>query len=133
MVRIGRLAFLAIAYLFLASIVVQVFVAGLGLFAGEENFDLHGIFGFTAVHGLSLLLPIAAAIGRTGRRTMGLGLLIFVVVTVQVALPGLREGMPLLAALHPVIALLIFWLALRILGQARTAASWSNPVAVTGN
>jgi hypothetical protein len=133
MVRIGRLAFLAIAYLFLVSIVVQFFVAGLGLFVGEENFELHGIFGFTAVHGLSLLLPIAAAIGRTGRRTIGLGLLLFVLVTVQVTLPGLREGVPLIAALHPVNALLIFWLALRILGQARTFASSSNSAAAAGN
>jgi len=129
-VRIGRLAFLAIAYLFLVSIVVQVFVAGLGIFAGEENFELHAIFGFTAVHGLSLLLPIAAAIGRTGRRTIGLGLLLFVVVTVQVVLPGLRVDMPIIAALHTVNALLIFWLALRIIGMARTFASASDPPAV---
>ena len=37
-----RFAFAAVAWLFLACVVVQFFLAGLGVFAGAENFECIG-------------------------------------------------------------------------------------------
>jgi hypothetical protein len=114
MVGTMRLVYAAAAWLFVGAVVVQVFLAGLGLFAGAKNFDLHAFFGFTVVHLISLLLVILGALGRVGRRNMWLGVLLFVLIGVQVSLPGLRTDLPLVAAIHPVNALLIFWLGLHI-------------------
>jgi hypothetical protein len=121
MVGTMRLVYAAAAWLFVGAVVVQVFLAGLGLFAGAKNFDLHAFFGFTVVHLISLLLVILGALGRVGRRNMWLGVLLFVLIGVQVSLPGLRTDLPLAAAIHPVNALLIFWLgaAHRLTGKAR--------------
>jgi hypothetical protein len=114
MVGTMRLVYAAAAWLFVGAVVVQVFLAGLGLFAGAKNFDLHAFFGFTVVHLISLLLVILGALGRVGRRNMWLGVLLFVLIGVQVSLPGLRTDLPLVAAIHPVNALLICWLGLHI-------------------
>ena len=113
MIGAVRWTYLTVAWLFLASVVVQVFLAGLALFAGE-SFELHALFGFSAVHLLSLLLIPLAALARAGRRSISLAVGLFVVMSVQVSLPGLRTTLPLAAALHPVNALLIFWLGLQI-------------------
>lgn len=113
MIDAMRWTYLAVAWLFLASVVVQVFLAGLALFAAE-TFELHGVFGFTAVHLLSLLLIPLAALAKSGRRNIWLAVGLFVVMSVQVSLPGLRTTLPLAAALHPVNALLIFWFGLQI-------------------
>lgn len=113
MIGTVRWTYLTVAWLFLASVVVQVFLAGLALFAGE-SFELHALFGFSAVHLLSLLLIPLAALARAGRGNILLAVGLFVVMSVQVSLPGLRTTLPLAAALHPVNALLIFWLGLQI-------------------
>jgi hypothetical protein len=107
------------AWLFVASVVVQVFLAGLALFAGE-SFQLHALFGFTAVHVLSLLLIPLALLSRAGRRSVWSAVALFIVVTLQVALPGLREVVPFVAAIHPVVALLIFWLGIDVARHAGT-------------
>jgi len=112
-----RWIYWSVAWLFLASVVVQVFLAGLALFAGE-SFELHGVFGFTAVHLLSLLLIPLAAVAKAGRRSIWLAVALFIVISVQVSLPGLRTTLPLVAALHPVNALLIFWIGIQIARRA---------------
>lgn len=112
-----RWAYWGMIWLFIASVLLQVFLAGMALFAAT-SFELHGIFGFTAVHLISLLLIPLAWLAKAGRRSVWLSVLLFVVVTVQVSLPGLRAAVPLLAALHPVNALLIFWLAVHMVRHA---------------
>lgn len=119
MIGTMRLVYAVAAWLFVAAVVVQVFFAGLGLFAGARNFELHAFFGFTVVHLISLLLVILGALGRVGRRNIWLAVLLFVLVGVQVSLPGLRSDLPLVAAIHPVNALLIFWLGIQIALRAR--------------
>jgi hypothetical protein len=80
---------------------------------------MHEAFGM----GMSLL-PLAflllAWIGQLGRRSLWLSGLAFVLVVLQtflITLPG-TLGVPLLSALHPVNALVIFGLALWLLQSA---------------
>lgn len=116
-----RLAFIGVAWLFLACVVMQVFLAGLGVFAGAQNFSLHREFGY--VFGwLTLVLLLLALAGRLGRRWIGLSALILVLFAFQSVFVALRDVMPALAALHPVNALAIFGVALHIARRSRVLA-----------
>jgi len=100
-----------LAWLFLAGIVIQTFYAGLALFSPGEGFETHVGLGW-ALHLAPILVLIAGALGRVGRNALLWTAALVATVLVQPFLPGLRESAPILAALHPVNALLIFWLAL---------------------
>ena len=103
----------------MAAIVLQVFFIGLGLFVGPQNLELHRNFGWI-LHLAPLPILVAAALARAGRTRMmqaaGLVVLIFFVPI----LAAVRADLPYVAALHPVGALLAFWLAIVI---ARGATS----------
>ena len=116
-----RIAFIGVAWLFLACVVVQVFLAGLGVFAGAQNFNLHREFGY--VFGwLTLVLLLLAIVGRLGRRWIGLSALLLVLFAFQSVFVALREVLPAAAALHPVNALAIFGVALHVARRSPTAA-----------
>jgi hypothetical protein len=112
--RFGRLGSLVLGSLFVLALLLQVFLAGGGIFASASSFwPMHAAFGM----GISLL-PLAflvlAWLGHLGQRSLWLSGLAFVLVALQaflITLPG-TLGAPLLAALHPVNALIIFGLAL---------------------
>jgi hypothetical protein len=66
------------------------------------------------LHLWPILILIAAAFGRVGRPTLlWVGALVATVL-VQPFLPGLAPTSALLAALHLVNALLIFWIAVKL-------------------
>ena len=117
--HIARTIFAGLAWFFIALLVLQVFLAGMGLF-GATDMSLHRDFGYL-VSVVPLLMTVAAAVGRTGRLTLlSAGLL--VLAFVQTSLPYARDGIPVIAALHPVNALLLFWLGLTIARRATTLA-----------
>lgn len=104
-----RLAFIASAWLFLACLVIQTFLVGLDIFAQFES-STHRDFAY--VYGW--LAPILVLLGGAARMPSGirwLTLALLVAFAVQTVLPSLREEVPILAAIHPVNALLIFALA----------------------
>jgi hypothetical protein len=109
--RTFRYAFLAIAVLFLAAIVVQVFFAGLMLFGQEGGTELHETTGYI-LGTFGALFLVVPALARAGTRTIVLGVILAVVTYGQPFLTFARETSPLIAALHPVNALLIFTLSL---------------------
>jgi len=111
MQRYWRYAFAGVAWLFLIALVLLVFFAGIGLFGGSMS--LHIDIGW-AVHLLPIPLLLLAWPARPGRTTVWLTVALLVAVFPQPLLPGLRESMPLVAALHPVNALLIFGLAVLV-------------------
>ncbi|MDQ2935384.1 MAG: DUF6220 domain-containing protein [Chloroflexota bacterium] len=116
--RAARTAYLVLAWLFVACLVVQVFLAGMGVFVGAENFATHRDFGYT--FGLLTLILIAlAVIGRLGRRMIWLSVLVLALFFLQSVFVSLRETAPLVAALHPVNGFLILWLSISIAQRAR--------------
>ncbi len=119
MVRAARYVFLALAWAFLFGVVVQVFFIGLALFAASENIELHVNLGWI-LHLVPILILIAAAAARAGRRRILEVAALAAVVFVVPILATLRESMPVAAALHPVGALLAFWLSIVV---ARSATS----------
>ena len=133
MIRTGaRRAFPWLAWLYVASLLIQVFLAGLAIFNDPATFAIHVDFGRVVLGLMSLLLPIVAWIGRLPLVRLSAGVLLFYVF--QTSLPEVRASYPVVAALHPVFALVLFWLAVRLAGQARRAspASATNPGTWTG-
>ncbi len=105
-------AFAAIA--FVAAIVVQVVLAGMAIanLGGSGDFSTHAQFGYEGVGLAALVLLVTAILARRPRRDVGISLGLFVLFFVQTTLPHLKDSMPIVAALHPLNAMVLFVLAL---------------------
>jgi len=130
----ARRVYLWAAWLFLASVVIQVFLIGLYLFAGG-NLDWHRFFALVPTV-LSLVIVLAAFAARLPSRSKRWSGALFVATFVQGALPALKSSLGVVAALHPVNALLMLWLGIVVLRDAQeqslmaatpTAAPGTNP------
>ena len=64
-------AYYGLALLIALGVVVQVFLAGLGIF-GAESFDAHESFGWI-LHTAAIVLFLLALLGPRTGRTIGLG------------------------------------------------------------
>jgi hypothetical protein len=113
MVQIGRYSYVAVIWVFVAFLVTQIFFAGLGLFGSPPDMSLHAGFGWL-VHILDLLLIIVALVAQVGRPTIWWVLVLFVTSAIQPLLPGLKTDLPLVAALHPLNAVLMSVVAAKL-------------------
>ena len=111
MVRASRYAYFAFAWAFVVGVVLQVFFIGLGLFAGSEYREVHAFFGWTILHLSPLIIMVAAPLARAGRTRILQSVALAVIVWIVPILAVVRADAPVVAALHPVVALLAFWLA----------------------
>jgi len=99
-----------LAMLIATLVLVQFFLAGLGWFDPSVGFDAHETVG-GILHGLTALLFILAIAGPRTRTDLGMSFGLLVLATIQIALPELRDDAPVLAAFHPLLALVIGGLA----------------------
>ena len=110
--QISRTLLAAVLILFVIGVVTQVFLAGLFLFAGATR-SWHMSFGYwlelPPLVALLLLWP-----ARPGRRIGWLTLALALDVIVQTSLPYFKSDLPIVAALHPVNALLVLWLGVTL-------------------
>jgi len=114
----ARGAYLVVVWIFVACLVVQLFLAGLGVFAGYQNFLTHRDFGY--LFGLLVLpLVIFAALARLPRRFILLSLLILVLFAMQSVLILFRTDAPAIAALHPLNGVLILLISIWLGTAAR--------------
>lgn len=113
--RIARQAFMGLSFLFVLGVVIQVFLAGLGIFGDELTFeegddlDPHREFGFIVLHIIPILMFLAAIIGKMKWTFIGLTVLLFAMVFFQVAWVELDSDV--LQAVHPTMAIFMFALA----------------------
>lgn len=112
-----RYVLLGYAWLFVAAIVVQVYFAGLMLFGQEGGNDLHLGTGYV-LSMAGLLFLALPALARAGARTVVLGVVLSVITFFQPTITFAREESPVIAALHPVNALLIFALSMLMILRA---------------
>ena len=117
MVAGARMAYVALAWLFVVGVLVQVFFIGLTLFVDEKNVELHRNLGWI-LHLWPILILIAAAVGRVGRRQVLTALALAIVTFIVPILATLRASSTVIAALHPVGAILVFALALLVAWNA---------------
>lgn len=105
-------AYSGLAWLALALGVLQFFLAGLGIF-GASSFSAHEGVGYL-FHTIAVIVFLLALAGPRTGRDIGLGALFAILATVQIYLPELRGDAPELAAVHPLLALLLLGLAAHI-------------------
>ena len=113
MVSGARWLFLVMVLVYLAALLYQVFLAGMALFGAERDFEAHRTLGYL-IHLSPIPLIIVAAVARVGSRLLLWTAALFVVQAIQPLLPMLRDDLPWAAALHPVLALVVFWLGISI-------------------
>lgn len=139
MQALARRLHTATAWLLVASIVVQVFLAGLALvdLGGTGDFGAHIEFGYTVVGVIALALVLTAVAARAPQRDIGISFGILLLYVIQTALPALRGSAAWLAALHPVNALLLFGAAVwyarrsrapRAIGRTTDGGGPASPV-----
>ena len=108
---IARSIHLVVAVLLVAGLVVQVFLAGLGVFRGPESFATHRDWGYL-LELLPIVLLVVGLLGRMGRRVALLAAGIFGLFLLQSVFVVMRTSNPEVAALHPVNGFLILLLSI---------------------
>lgn len=118
--RYGRIAFISAIGLFLAAIALQVFLAGMSIFAGASWWRIHMLTG-SIILTLPILLAGLAVLGRLPRAHLLVSVLLLGQVILQVAFIeiGAKTGARWFAALHPVNALAMFMVGLLLFQSAR--------------
>jgi len=83
-----RKFFLVVTILFTAAVVLQLYLAAVGVFSNpaDELFAWHGMNGRVVLPILALLLIVTAALARAGRRTIWLSVLPLVLLITQTLL-----------------------------------------------
>jgi hypothetical protein len=117
---------------FVACAIVQVFLAGLGVFDDPKAFITHREFGYL-FGWLTLVVLILALVGRSPRRITGLSVLLLVQFALQSVFVALRADLPAIAALHPlngfallgvaIVTTRLSWAVRRVPSEAATAST----------
>jgi len=118
-----RRAHLILAWAFVAGVVLQVFLAGLGVFESSSNFGTHAGWGFL-LGLLTIPLGVLGGIGA-GRRQAMYALGLFGLIAVQSVLIAMRDQAPTIAALHPVNGFLILFVSIAMAREAWRARAGS--------
>ena len=116
-----RIAYRAVLAVFLLMGVVQIFLAGLGVFSrgSGPGFEPHRILGF-AMSGVALLIVVLALLARAGARSIGVAVLLFLLTAVgQSLLVVLAGGSAFFGGLHALEGLAILGLAGFLQSDAR--------------
>jgi hypothetical protein len=114
---VARIIYLALAWLLVAGLLVQVFLAGLGVFESPVDFETHRTWGFL-LGIVPILLLVVGLIGGVGRRLAVFAIVALVLFILQSVFVALRESSPLIAALHPVNGFLILLIAIEMAREA---------------
>ena len=109
--RVMRWVYIGYAWLFLAGIVTQFYLAGLAVFSRERSFESHAGFGF-ALGAFALLGLLLSFSGRVPWLTTGLwAILVLQIGMLQSLFASFMITMPGLAAFHVIDAVAIFSIA----------------------
>jgi hypothetical protein len=107
------------AWLLAASVVVQAFLAGTAMtnLGGNGDFSAHIGVGYSVPGLLALIIVLTAIVARLGRNQIALSVGLLVLYVIQTSLPYAKGSAPIIAALHPANAFLLFlgaiWVARR--------------------
>jgi hypothetical protein len=128
MERVAYMGFKGVAWIIFAIVLLQFFFAGIVVFGqetwGESALWPHRIAGWLVIlFGLVLLILAAISFFTGGMRgrTVGMAALLFVLSFVQLVLAAAYYmGFPIIAALHPVNALILLGLSFHLARGARS-------------
>lgn len=109
--KLSRYAYALSAWLFVVGILTQVYLLGLTFLAGRSTLPVHAGLG----HGLAVLPLFMIVTAYTGRLPRPMKpftwlALVFYLLLADVVI-FMRQSLPIIAALHPVLAVLLFGVA----------------------
>ena len=127
--RLSRTIYAVMAWLFVAGVATQVFFAGMTVVANRWGWDNHVQLGHTLAAPLVLML-VTMYVGKLPGGMKRLTWLLFGVYILQAdVLIFMRASAPVLAALHPVLALVDFALGVMLARQAMAVVRTEEPSA----
>ena len=122
---IARNLHAGIAWLLVAVLVIQVWLAGRGVFESPTVFATHRDFGYM-ISLFPIVLLVLGFLGGMGRRIAIMAAGIFGLVILQSVFVVMRTSSPAIAALHPVNGFLILLVAVLLARESwgmRTATA----------
>ena len=120
-------AFPVLAWAYLAALGIQVFFAGMFVFVGASNIELHRNMAHV-IGILTGLLLLSVFVGRVPEKRLVLGVLGLLVLQGMLVHVNQWFGLSMIAALHPVNALVLTYASLSL--AKRSSAYWrSDPEA----
>jgi hypothetical protein len=98
---------------FAIGVLVQAFLAGAAIpqLGGNGDFEAHRGIGYSVMGILALAVLVAAGVARPDPLVTWGSVALFLLYIVQTALPAMSGSAPVLAALHPANALVLFGLS----------------------
>ena len=106
--KLSRYAYAAAAWLFVIGILTQVFLVGLSLLGRQPSWQTHIGLG----HSLSIVVLLMIVFAYTGRLPRPMKPFTWLALAIYVLLADIvifmRGPAPLVAALHPVLAVVLF-------------------------
>ena len=126
----ARTGLAIVAVLFAVLLIVQVFLAGLGVFDSPTAFATHRDFGYT-ISLLILPIIILALVGRAPKGLVGLTVVLAVQMILQSVFVAMRTSDPAIAALHPVNGVLMLIVTLVIARWAWAIRAEAAPTTAT--
>ena len=112
--KVGSISFASLSILFLICLLVQVFFAGLAIFVNPVNWTKHTGF-IHLFEFIPVLMFIIAFVGKLPRWAIGHSAALFSVIFVMYFTANITPVLPWAAALHPVIAFVLFWMSVKTL------------------
>jgi hypothetical protein len=106
----ARLLHTIVAWVTVAGLLVQVWLAGRGVF-DKTGFDPHRSFGYM-LSLLPIVLLVLGLLSGMGRRAALMAVAIFLLFILQSVFVALRADQPAVAALHPVNGFVILLIAI---------------------
>ena len=116
-------AFPILAWAYLGALGIQVFFAGMYVFVGASNIELHRNMAHV-IGLLTFLLIVAVFVGRVPEKRLVFGVLGLLVVQGMLVHMGQWFGLWTIAALHPVNALVLTYASLVL--AKRSSAYWTE-------
>lgn len=112
-----RIIFVILSTLFFIGILVQVFLAGFAIFADIGNWSYHEIF-VRFFEFIPIGMFILSFFGKIPKMWKWQSASLYLMIILQYVTASLIGEVPYISALHPIIALFLFWRALVIVQES---------------
>lgn len=111
--RFARLAFVIVAAALAIGVAIQIFIAGLATFVNPLHWARHAAF-VRILELLPLLMLLLAFLGRLPARVKWQSAALLGLIFVQYFTANIAGQLPWVAAIHPLIAMVLLWAAARL-------------------
>jgi hypothetical protein len=131
-VRFSRLAFISITWIFTICLLIQVLIAGFALFMNWQYWIHHAAFARFFFF-LPLLMAVLSYFAQLHRQTLWRCIGLFGMVIGLFFTAAISARVSILGALHPVLALVLFWHCMQLIRTFKLKRDVKNKMIGTGN